>query len=80
MLVKGWMTTDVITIDEDTSMLKAGQIMKENNIKALPVMRDGKLMGIVTDQDIKEASPSKLRPWMCMSSITCCRSSRSKIS
>ncbi len=59
MLVKGWMTTDVITIDEDTSMLKAGQIMKENNIKALPVMRDGKLMGIVTDQDIKEASPSK---------------------
>ena len=59
MLVKGWMTTDVITIDEDTSMLKAGQIMKENNIKALPVLRDGKLMGIVTDQDIKEASPSK---------------------
>ena len=36
MLVKGWMTTYVITIDEDTSMMKAGQIMKET---ASPVCR-----------------------------------------
>ncbi len=59
MLVKGWMTTDVITIDEDTSMMKAGQIMKENGISRLPVMRNGKMIGIVTDRDVKEASPSK---------------------
>jgi acetoin utilization protein AcuB len=59
MLVKGWMSSDVITIDEDTSMMKASQIMKENNIRRLPVMRKGKLVGIVTDRDIKEASPSK---------------------
>ena len=59
MLVKGWMTSDVITIDEDTSMMKASQIMKENNIRRLPVMHKGKLVGMVTDRDIKEASPSK---------------------
>lgn len=59
MLVKGWMTSDVITVDEDTSMMKASQIMKENNIQRLPVMRKGKLVGMVTDRDIKEASPSK---------------------
>lgn len=59
MLVKGWMTSDVMTIDEDTSMMKASQIMKENNIRRLPVMRKGKLVGMVTDRDIKEASPSK---------------------
>ena len=59
MLIKGWMTTEVITIDEDTSMMKAGQIMKENAISRLPVMREGKLAGIITDRDIKEASPSK---------------------
>jgi acetoin utilization protein AcuB len=59
MLVKGWMTSDVITVDEDTSMMKASQIMKENNIRRLPVMRKGKLVGMVTDRDIKEASPSK---------------------
>ena len=59
MLVKGWMTSDVMTIDEDTSMMKASQIMKENNIRRLPVMHKGKLVGMVTDRDIKEASPSK---------------------
>ena len=59
MLVKGWMTSDILTVDEDTSMMKASQIMKENNIRRLPVMRKGKLVGMVTDRDIKEASPSK---------------------
>jgi len=59
MLIKEWMTSDVITIDEDTSMIKAFQIMKENSIRRLPVMRQGKLIGIVTDRDIKDASPSK---------------------
>jgi acetoin utilization protein AcuB len=59
MLVKGWMTSDVMTVDEETSMMKASQIMKENNIRRLPVMRKGKLVGMVTDRDIKEASPSK---------------------
>jgi len=59
MLVKSWMTSDVITVDEDTSMMKASQIMNENNIRRLPVMSNGKLVGMVTDRDIKEASPSK---------------------
>jgi len=53
------MTSDVMTIDEDTSMMKASQIMKENNVRRLPVMHKGKLVGMVTDRDIKEASPSK---------------------
>ncbi|MBW2617743.1 MAG: CBS domain-containing protein [Deltaproteobacteria bacterium] len=59
MLVKGWMTAEVITIDPETSVMKASQIMKENGISRLPVMEDGKLVGIVTDRDLKEASPSK---------------------
>jgi len=59
MLVKSWMTTDVITIDEETSVMKASQLMKENNVRRLPVMRKGQLVGIVSDRDLKEASPSK---------------------
>ena len=59
MLVKGWMTTEVITIDPETSVMKASQIMKENDISRLPVVEDGKLVGVVTDRDLKEASPSK---------------------
>jgi acetoin utilization protein AcuB len=59
MLVKGWMTADVISVDEETSMMKASVLMKGHNIRRLPVVRKGKLVGIVTDTDLKEASPSK---------------------
>ena len=60
MLVKGWMTADVITVDEDTTMMKAFIIMKEKKIRSLPVLnKKGKLVGIVTDRDLREASPSK---------------------
>ncbi len=59
MLVKEWMTVDAITVDENTTMMKASQIMKENDIRRLPVIKNGKLIGIVTETDIKEASPSK---------------------
>ncbi len=59
MLVREWMTSDVMTVDENTSMMKALHLMKENNIRRLPVMSRGSLVGIISDRDIKEASPSK---------------------
>ncbi len=59
MLVREWMSSDVITVDENTSMMKALHIMKENRIRRLPVMARGTLVGIVSDRDLKEASPSK---------------------
>ena len=60
MLVKDWMTTDPITVGPETSVMKASQLMKENNIRRLPVVdEDNKIVGIVSDRDLKEASPSK---------------------
>ncbi|MBA3013514.1 MAG: CBS and ACT domain-containing protein [Proteobacteria bacterium] len=59
MLIKDWMVTDVLTVDENTSLLQVGKIMKENNIRKLPVVSHGKLLGIITDRDAKDASPSK---------------------
>lgn len=59
MLVKDWMSPDVISINDDTSVMKATQIMKENQIRRLPVVNGLELVGIVTDRDLKEASPSK---------------------
>jgi len=60
MLVKGWMTTDLITVEEDTSMMKASMIMKEKKIRCLPVVnKKGQLAGIVSDRDLKDAAPSK---------------------
>jgi len=58
MLVKDWMSKDVITLDENDSMQKAIKLLKEHDIRMLPVMKKGKLVGIVTDRDLKRASAS----------------------
>jgi acetoin utilization protein AcuB len=60
MLVQGWMTTDVSTIGEDASIMKASIVMKEKKIRSLPVVdKKDKLVGIVSDRDLRDASPSK---------------------
>ncbi len=58
MLVKDWMSKDVIKIDENESMQEAIKYLKEHDIRMLPVMKKGKLVGIVTDRDLKRASAS----------------------
>jgi len=57
-LVKDWMTPDPITIDPQTTLPEAGRLMKECNIRRLPVVESGRLVGIVTLGDVREASPS----------------------
>ncbi len=58
MLVKNWMSKDVITVDIDDSMQNAIYILQEHNINILPVMENGNIVGIITDRDLKKASPS----------------------
>jgi acetoin utilization protein AcuB len=59
MLIKDWMAKDPVTITEETSMIKAIHLMKERRFRRIPVVAQGKLVGMVTDRDLKEASPSK---------------------
>ena len=59
MLVKDWMSEEVIVLDENASIMKASQVMKEHDIRRIPVVRNGRLVGIISDRDIKEATPSK---------------------
>ena len=58
MLVKNWMSKTVITTDVNDSMNKVMDLMKEHNIGMVPVMKKGKLVGIVTDRDLKRSSAS----------------------
>ena len=58
MLVKNWMHKTVITVDEDDSMHDAIKRLKEHDIRMLPVMKKNKLVGIITDRDLKRASAS----------------------
>ncbi len=60
MLVKEWMSTGLVTIGPDASLAEAARLMKEHNIRRLPVVdQEGVLRGIISDRDLKEASPSK---------------------
>jgi acetoin utilization protein AcuB len=58
MLVANWMSKNIITVDENASMHDAMKLLIENDIRMLPVMKKGKLVGIVTDRDLKRASAS----------------------
>jgi acetoin utilization protein AcuB len=46
------MTTEVITVTEDTSLKEAARIMADNRIGGLPVERKGELVGIITETDL----------------------------
>ena len=58
MLVKNWMSKNVIAVDINDSMSDAIKLLKENDIKMMPVLKKGKLVGVVTDRDLKRASAS----------------------
>ncbi|MGD8436961.1 MAG: CBS domain-containing protein, partial [Syntrophobacterales bacterium] len=59
MHVNYWMSKDVIIVDENLSLMEASKLIMKRSIKHLPVMRNGRLTGIVSDRDLKEAQPSK---------------------
>ena len=56
--VRDWMTTNVVTTNPMTSISAAHQIMQDKKIRRLPVVDNGKLVGIITIGDVREASPS----------------------
>jgi len=58
MRIRDIMTKNPITVDSETLVLDAQKIMKESNIRRLPIVDKGKLVGIVTQHDLLQASPS----------------------
>jgi acetoin utilization protein AcuB len=58
MYVRSYMTPNPITITRQTTLVEALQLMRENRIRRLPVVQGDQLVGIVTDRDLSEVSPS----------------------
>ncbi len=58
MLIKDWMSESVFTVDVNDSMQHAMKLLQKHEIRMLPVMEKGKLVGVVSDRDIKKASAS----------------------
>jgi CBS domain-containing protein len=46
--VRQWMTPDLVTIEPDTPIEQAAQVMFDNNFRHLPVVQDGRPLGIVS--------------------------------
>ena len=59
MQVQNWMSKDVVTVEEQTPIIDVMHLLEEHDIRHIPVTREGKLVGMITDRDVKEASPSK---------------------
>ncbi|HBF36948.1 MAG TPA: hypothetical protein DDW50_06465 [Firmicutes bacterium] len=59
MFVKDRMTVNPMTIDDSAPIIEAGEIFRKNNFARLPVMHDGKLVGIITQDDLLKVSPSQ---------------------
>lgn len=57
-LVRDWMSREVATVDPETPVTEAGHILVEKTIRRLPVVADGKLVGIVTYGDLRSARPA----------------------
>jgi acetoin utilization protein AcuB len=58
LLVRDWMTENLVTIKPQTTLPEAQRILFAYKIRRLPVMNSEKLVGIVTLGDIREAKPS----------------------
>ena len=59
MFVKTKMTTNPFTVSPDQTIPEAQELMMQHGVKRLPVMHKGKLVGVVSKEDIDRYSPSK---------------------
>lgn len=60
MKVSDRMTSEVVTLNEEQSLRDALTLQRRHKIRHIPVVADGNIVGILTDRDLKRASPSLL--------------------
>ena len=58
MLVGERMSHPIISVDPEIPINTALNIMRQENVRRTPVIKNGKLLGIVSDKDLLNASPS----------------------
>jgi CBS domain-containing protein/nucleotide-binding universal stress UspA family protein len=58
MQVSEWMTPAPVTVTPSTPVPKVQELMLRRRIRHLPVVQDGRLVGIITDRDVRTTQPS----------------------
>jgi acetoin utilization protein AcuB len=61
MNVAKWMTKSVLTIKPKDTLKQARETLSKHRVNQLPVVIDDKVVGMVTDRDVREAYPSSIR-------------------
>ena len=54
------MSRSVVTLTPEQTLREAINLLQSKHIRHLPVVSDSKVLGIVTDRDVKRATPSLL--------------------
>ncbi|MFQ5847498.1 MAG: CBS domain-containing protein [Candidatus Methylomirabilales bacterium] len=60
MRVQDWMTAEVVTVGGSTSLREAAELMTSRKFRHLPVVEEGRLVGIVSERDLRQAMPSQV--------------------
>jgi acetoin utilization protein AcuB len=60
MVVREFMTIKVTTLQETDNLLDAAMVFVRSSFRHLPVLRDKRLVGIITERDVKKFAPSLL--------------------
>lgn len=60
MKVGDRMSRNVVTLEETDSLREAIGVLRKHKIRHAPVVQEGRVVGIVTDRDLKRATPSLL--------------------
>src|SRR5215218_1989362 len=58
LLVRDSMTREVVTLSPQTTAAEALALCREKSIRHLPVMEEGSLAGMVSDRDLRSATPA----------------------
>ena len=58
MTVREFMTANPVIVPPDTTLPAIAELMKRGGFRRVPVVKDGHVLGIVTDRDVKQAMPS----------------------
>jgi acetoin utilization protein AcuB len=56
--VRDSMTRDVITLGPEASAAEAWAVCREHNIRHLPIVQEGRLVGLVSDRDLRDVRGS----------------------
>ena len=58
LLVRDWMTKTLVTLSPEASVAEALALCRERRIRHIPVLKEERLVGIVSDRDLRDASPA----------------------